>query len=105
MTATGGNSLQCRPAGPAIEPPAGQQDEFAAGPLWTRAVPPAVTLAVMMWGIQGSSYWRDETATLSAVQRPFGALISMLGNVDAVHGAYYMIIWVVVVRLGPHIGH
>jgi len=57
-----------------------------------------------MWGIQGSSYWRDETATLSAVQRPFGALISMLGNVDAVHGAYYMIIWVVV-RLGPHIGH
>src|SRR5260370_4638973 len=53
----------------------------------------------MLWGIQGSSYWRDETATLSAVQRPFGALISMLGNVDAVHGAYYVIIWVVV-RLG-----
>jgi mannosyltransferase len=53
----------------------------------------------MLWGIQGSSYWRDETATLSAVHRPFGDLISMLGNVDAVHGAYYMIIWVVV-RLG-----
>jgi mannosyltransferase len=64
-----------------------------------RVVPPAVTLAVMLWRIQGPSYWRDEGATLAAVRRPFGDLIGMLGNVDAVHGAYYMIIWVVV-RLG-----
>ncbi len=90
--------------GPAAEPPAGQppaaqRSGFAAGPLWMRAIPPAATLAVMLWGIQGSSYWRDEAATLAAVRRPFGDLVSMLGNVDAVHGAYYMIIWVVV-RLG-----
>jgi mannosyltransferase len=48
------------------------------------------------WGIQGPSYWRDEAATLAAVHRPFGALVRMLGHVDAVHGAYYMLIWVLV---------
>jgi mannosyltransferase len=84
---------------PAGQPPAAQRSGFAAGPLWMRAIPPAATLAVMLWGIRGSSYWRDEAATLAAVRRPFGDLVSMLGNVDAVHGAYYMIIWVVV-RLG-----
>jgi mannosyltransferase len=105
----GVGSLPRRPAGPAVQPPvaqppvaqppAGQQGGFAAGPRWMRAVPPAATLATMLWGIEGSSYWRDEAATLAAVQRPFGDLVSMLGNVDAVHGAYYMLIWVVV-RLG-----
>ena len=34
-----------------------------------------------------------------AVQRPFGQLLRMLGNIDAVHGAYYVMMWVVV-RLG-----
>ena len=102
-----GGDLRHRPAGPAAEPPgtqpppAGQRGGFAAGPMWMRAVPPAVTLAVMLWGIQGSSYWRDEAATLAAVHRPFGDLIRMLGNVDAVHGAYYMLIWVVVRIGGP----
>ena len=50
----------------------------------------------MTWRIQGPSYWRDEAATLAAVHRPFGALVRMLGHVDAVHGAYYMFIWVLV---------
>jgi mannosyltransferase len=56
-------------------------------------VPGLVTLGVVLWGITGSSYWRDEAATLSAVQRPFGQLLRMLGNVDAVHGAYYVVMW------------
>ncbi len=84
-----------RPAGLAASAPGGRPGDAVAGPLWMRAVPPAVTLAIMLWRIQAPSYWRDEGATLAAVQRPFGALIRMLGNVDAVHGAYYMIIWVV----------
>ena len=58
-----------------------------------RVVPPVVTLAVMLWGISGSSYWRDESATLAAVHRPFTQLIRMLGHVDAVHGAYYVVMW------------
>jgi mannosyltransferase len=63
------------------------------------ALPPAVTFVIMLWGITGASYWRDEAATMSAAQRPFGNLLQTLGNIDAVHGAYYLIIWVMV-RLG-----
>jgi mannosyltransferase len=63
------------------------------------ALPPAVTFVIMLWGITGASYWRDEAATMSAAQRPFGNLLRTLGNIDAVHGAYYLIIWVMV-RLG-----
>ena len=68
-------------------------------PAWLQAVPPLATFAVMVWGITGSSYWRDEAASLSAAERPLGNLIRMLGHVDAVHGAYYVIIWAVV-RIG-----
>jgi mannosyltransferase len=67
--------------------------------LWL--VPPAVTLAVMLWGIQGASYSRDESATMSAVLRPFHGLLRMLGKVDAVHGAYYAIMLPIVRLFGP----
>ena len=63
------------------------------------ALPAVVTLVVTLWGITGASYWRDEAATLSAAQRPLGNLLRMLGNIDAVHGAYYLLIWVMV-KLG-----
>ncbi|HEY7015232.1 MAG TPA: glycosyltransferase family 39 protein [Streptosporangiaceae bacterium] len=53
----------------------------------------------MLWGITGSSYWRDEAASLSAAERPLGNLVRLLGHVDAVHGAYYVLIWAVV-RIG-----
>jgi len=46
-----------------------------------------------LWGITTPSYWRDEAATIAAVSRPFGDMIRMLGNVDAVHSLYYMMIW------------
>jgi mannosyltransferase len=85
-----------RPAGQAVSAPRRRPGHGVAGLLLMRAAAPAVTLAMMLWRIQRPSYWRDEGATLAAVQRPFGELIRMLGNVDAVHGAYYMIIWVVV---------
>jgi len=67
--------------------------------LWL--VPPVVALAVMLWGIQGPSYSRDESATMSAVQRPFHGLLRMLGRVDAVHGVYYALMWPVVRVFGP----
>ena len=72
---------------------------FEAGPRWMMVLPPVVTFVIMLWGITGASYWRDEAATLSAAQRPFGNLLQTLGNIDAVHGAYYILIWVAV-RLG-----
>jgi mannosyltransferase len=76
-------------AGPVTRPPT----RYDGGPVWMRVVPPVATLAVLLWGISGSSYWRDESATLAAVQRPFAQLVRMLGHVDAVHGAYYVIMW------------
>ncbi|HEU5420545.1 MAG TPA: glycosyltransferase family 39 protein [Streptosporangiaceae bacterium] len=75
---------------------AGDLREYQPGPLWMRLLPPVVTFVVMMIGITAPSYWRDEAATMAAVKRPFGDMIQMLGNVDAVHGAYYVVAWVVV---------
>ena len=66
---------------------------FDGGPAWMRLIPPAAMLGLALWGITGPSYWRDEGATLAAVQRPFAQLVRMLGHVDAVHGVYYMIMW------------
>ena len=77
----------------------GRPAGFDAGPRWMMALPPAVTFVIMLWGITGASYWRDEAATMSAAQRPLGNLLQTLGNIDAVHGAYYLLIWVMV-RLG-----
>ncbi len=69
---------------------------FDAGPLWMRILPPVAMFAMGLWRITGPSYWRDEAATMTAVQRPFPAILRMMGNIDAVHGVYYMIIWAVV---------
>ncbi|HEV8222131.1 MAG TPA: hypothetical protein VGQ05_17815 [Streptosporangiaceae bacterium] len=66
---------------------------------WLAAGPPLLTLALALWGITGPSYWRDEAATLAATGQPFGRMIAMLGHVDAVHGAYYVLMWPVV-RIG-----
>jgi len=57
------------------------------------AVPALITLAVATWGIGSPSYWRDEAATVSAVSRPLPAMLAMLAHVDAVHGAYYLLMW------------
>lgn len=66
---------------------------YDAGPIWALLVPPLAVLVLSLWNITTPSYWRDEAATMAAVKRPFGDLVSMLGNVDAVHGAYYILMW------------
>jgi mannosyltransferase len=60
---------------------------------WARWLPSAVAFLACLWGITVPSYWRDEAATIAAIKRPLGDLIAMLGNVDAVHGAYYLMMW------------
>ncbi|HEX3926054.1 MAG TPA: hypothetical protein VHY31_27525, partial [Streptosporangiaceae bacterium] len=76
-------------------------DRFDPGPAWMGVVPPVAMLGMALWRITGPSYWRDEAATLTAVRRPFGELLRMMGHVDAVHGIYYMFIWVAVRLGGP----
>ena len=60
---------------------------------WLALLPAAVTAVIVDIGITVPSYWRDEAATVAAVQRPLGALVRMLGHVDAVHGFYYLLLW------------
>jgi len=77
-----------------------QSGGYQPGPLWARWLPPVVAFLISFWGITGPSFWRDEAATIAALKRPLGDLIKMLGNVDAVHGAYYLMMWPVEHVLG-----
>ncbi|MEI8080784.1 MAG: hypothetical protein WCI74_02955 [Actinomycetes bacterium] len=43
--------------------------------------------AIGMWR---PSFWTDEVASISSAQRSLGELWSMMGNIDAVHGMYYL---------------
>jgi mannosyltransferase len=48
--------------------------------------------AVSLGGAARPSFWYDEAATISAAySRSLGQLWQMLGNVDAVHGLYYLL--------------
>jgi mannosyltransferase len=67
------------------------------GPAWLiPACAALATLAVMLWRIGVPSFWRDEGATLSAAHRSFPQLIRVLGHMDAVHGTYYLLVWLLV---------
>lgn len=63
-------------------------------------VPTLVTLVIGGWSLGTPSYWRDEAATLDAEARSLPSLLRMLTNVDAVHGAYYVLMWPVVHTFG-----
>ncbi|MER5733913.1 glycosyltransferase family 39 protein [Streptomyces sp. NPDC002138] len=55
-------------------------------------MPPSLALALGLWGLpRGGSMWRDESVTYQVAHRPFGALVDLLGQVDAVHGLYYLL--------------
>lgn len=46
-----------------------------------------------LWGLsRRGSVWRDEAATWQVAQRSTAEIVHMLGNVDAVHGCYYLLI-------------
>ncbi|MFZ3393643.1 glycosyltransferase family 39 protein [Rhodococcus sp. 7Tela_A2] len=48
------------------------------------------------------SFWWDEAATISAADRPFGDLLELLADWDAVHGLYYILMhgWFALVGTG-----
>jgi mannosyltransferase len=63
-------------------------------------VPALITLVIGAWDLGTPSYWRDEAATLDAEARSVPELLRMLTNVDAVHGAYYLLMWPIVHTFG-----
>jgi mannosyltransferase len=96
-----------------VEPPAGspvdQVGEQVAPPSvgvrrwWLDPVflvPALITLVIGAWDLGTPSYWRDEAATLDAEARSVPALLRMLTDVDAVHGAYYLLLWPIVHTFG-----
>ncbi|MGP7998552.1 MAG: glycosyltransferase family 39 protein [Streptosporangiaceae bacterium] len=68
---------------------------------WTALAGPAVTLALMLWGLTAHPFWGDEADTISAASRSLPQLLRLLGHVDAVHGLYYLLLWPVVRLAGP----
>jgi mannosyltransferase len=63
-------------------------------------VPAAAELVVGGYRIGAPSLWRDEAATVSGSQRPLGAILDLARHQDAVHGAYYLLIHVVMAAGG-----
>ncbi|MGW5481835.1 glycosyltransferase family 39 protein [Streptomyces sp. NPDC004008] len=63
-------------------------------PVWP--VPLVWTVGLGMWGLSRQhSVWRDEAATWQVAQRSVGEIWHMLGQVDAVHGLYYLLMHVI----------
>ncbi|MCY0929579.1 hypothetical protein OTB20_25955 [Streptomyces sp. H27-H1] len=55
-------------------------------------VPVLWTLMFGLWGLsRQNSVWRDEAATWQVAERSPGEIWHLLGNVDAVHGLYYLL--------------
>ncbi len=99
-TARNGRTLAARPSsltaarGPAAPP---------ATPwlVWLICVAPALTaFSVAMYRIAAPSLWRDEAYTIEAASRSPAQILALLGHSDAVHGAYYMCMHVVIMVFG-----
>ncbi|WP_208870242.1 glycosyltransferase family 39 protein, partial [Streptomyces monomycini] len=55
-------------------------------------LPALLALALGLWGIRReNSLWRDEAVTWQVGQRPVAEIWDMLGQVDVVHGLYYVL--------------
>ncbi|MFI0452142.1 glycosyltransferase family 39 protein [Actinomadura sp. 6N118] len=58
------------------------------------------TLVICSIGVSTPALWRDEAATVSATQRTVPELWRLLGHIDAVHGAYYLLVHPLVALFG-----
>ncbi|MEV5592334.1 glycosyltransferase family 39 protein [Streptomyces sp. NPDC052496] len=69
-------------------------------PLWL--LPLLWTLLLGLWGLsRENSVWRDEAATWQVAQRSTAEIWHMLGQVDVVHGLYYLLMHGLFSCFGP----
>ncbi|WTS80275.1 hypothetical protein OG250_21065 [Streptomyces sp. NBC_00487] len=69
-------------------------------PIWS--VPVVWTLALGLWGLSREySVWRDEAATWQVARRSAADIWHMLGQVDVVHGFYYLLMHGLFACFGP----
>jgi mannosyltransferase len=97
MATTAARARTATGAAPAVTAPARSAGPW---PMWLWWLPSAVTACVLSIGVAVPSYWQDEAATVAALRRPVGALLRMLGHVDAVHGLYYLLMWPIGLEFG-----
>ncbi|UUS31392.1 MULTISPECIES: glycosyltransferase family 39 protein [Streptomyces] len=68
------------------------------------SVPVLWTVALGLWGLsRQGSVWRDEAATWQVARRCTADIWHMLGNVDVVHGCYYLLMHTLFAAFGPGI--
>jgi mannosyltransferase len=53
--------------------------------------PSLLTLLLGAWRMGRPQLWQDELVTLDVTRRPVARIWALLGNVDAVHGFYYLV--------------
>jgi mannosyltransferase len=75
----------------AVEPAAVQRTRPSIPARLDPLVVAVFTTAVSAAGAARPSLWYDEAATISAATRSFPELFRLLGNVDAVHTLYYLV--------------
>ncbi|MFI8349041.1 hypothetical protein [Streptomyces sp. NPDC085596] len=69
-------------------------------PLWV--LPVLWTVGLGLWGLsRRHSVWRDEAATWQVARRSTAEIWQLLGQVDAVHGLYYLLMHALFTCFGP----
>jgi len=63
---------------------------------WEALIPAVVTFGVTLFEITRPSFWQDEASTLADTHRTLPQLFALLGHIDAVHGTYYVLMWLVI---------
>lgn len=75
----------------AVEAPAVHRTRLPVAGRLDPVVVAVFTVAVSAAGAARPSFWYDEAATISAATRSLPELFRLLGNVDAVHSLYYLL--------------
>jgi mannosyltransferase len=85
----------------AADEPAGRSKTWRGWGGWpVIAVPAATAFAVGGYEITRPPLWRDEAITKDAIGRPVGQIFALLAHVDAVHGAYYVLVHFIAAAIG-----
>ena len=85
-----------RAEGQAQAAAAGGRGQVVVGWPWVALIPAVVTFGVTLYEITRPSFWQDEASTLADTHRTLPQLFALLGHIDAVHGAYYVLMWFVI---------
>lgn len=87
-------ALQAEPARTGVAPAVARATlEPGTGPRWPALPIGAVVLGLNLIQLNRAAPWRDEAASWVSGQRSPAELLSMLGQVDAVHGVYYFLLY------------